>query len=178
MPLKTYLTSNEITRDSFLLAKKIYDSGFLPDVIIALWRGGTPIGIVVQEFFKVKGIKCYHTSVKCTSYSGIEKSGDPVVENMDFVVQRLSPDSKVLVVDDIFDTGRTAQSLKTILSRHTKNLRFAMLYFKPVRNTTDMEPDYFVHKTDKWIVFPHELEGLSEEEILEKDAFIHHILFG
>ena len=148
MPEKTYLFSNDITRDSFLLAREILDSGYQPDAVIALWRGGTPIGIAIQEFFKVKGIRCYHTAVKCTSYTGIEESGAPVVENLGNVLEHLTPETRVLVVDDIFDTGRTAKCMYDILTRVTPHVRIATLYFKPSRNTTDMKPDYYIHVTD------------------------------
>ena len=49
MDEKIYLDSNGLTRDSFALARKIFDSGFRPDVIIGLWRGGTPVAVAVQE---------------------------------------------------------------------------------------------------------------------------------
>ena len=38
-------------------------------------------------------------------------------------------------------------------------------YFKPNKNLTNNKPDYFIHETDQWLVFPHELEGLTLEEI-------------
>jgi hypothetical protein len=39
------------------------------------------------------------------------------------------------------------------------------VYYKPARRKVDITPDYYVHETDKWLVFPHELDGLSEQEI-------------
>ena len=177
MTAKKYLTANEITHDSFELAHEIYRNGFIPDAIIALWRGGSPIGIAVHEYMKMKGVKCYHTVVKCTSYTGIETSGTPEIENIDFVMKHVGRDANVLVVDDIFDTGRTAACMKSVLGKISSNVKIATLYFKPSRNTTDFEPDFFVRKTDAWIVFPHELEGLSREEIRAKDPFIHDLLF-
>lgn len=177
MPEKTYLFSNDITRDSFLLAREILDSGYQPDAVIALWRGGTPIGIAIQEFFKMKGLRCYHTAVKCSSYTGIEESGEPIVENIDNVLAHINSSTKILVVDDIFDTGRTARCMHEILRRVTPHVRIATLYYKPSRNTTDIKPDYYIHTTDKWIVFPHELDGLTEDEIREKDPFIHRLLY-
>ncbi len=174
---KHYLSSNEVTRDSFLLARKIWDSGFRPDAIIALWRGGSPVGIAVQEFLRVKGVDCYHTIVKCSSYTGIEESHEPAVENMDYVRAFLRPNSNVLVVDDIFDTGSTARTVKQELAGTTRNVRFATPYFKPSRNAASFEPDYYVRKTDHWLVFPHELMDLTSDEILEKDPFVHSLLF-
>lgn len=178
MTSKTYLSANDITRDSFLLARKIWDSGFRPDAIIALWRGGSPVGIAVQEFLRVKGIDCYHTIVKCTSYTGIEESHTPVIENMDYVLAALRPNSRVLVVDDIFDTGATARRIKEELSNLTANVKFATLYFKPRRNATTFQPDFFTRETDRWLVFPHELMDLTPDEIREKDPFVHDLLFG
>ncbi len=173
---KVYLDSNGLTRDSFTLARQIYDSGFVPDIIIALWRGGTPVGIAVHEFLHYKGVNCYHTVVKTSSYTGIAEHEEPVVENLDYVMMRLNSQSKVLVVDDIFDSGHTAKAMKRIITRVTPNLKIATLYFKPLRNTTDFAPDYYVKETDSWLVFPHELVGLSPAEILEKDPQIHSLL--
>jgi len=48
-----------------------------------------------------------------------------------------------------------------------KQVKLATLYYKPKHNVTDIEPDYFLYKTDKWLVFPHELIGLSHEEIMK-----------
>ena len=109
---KIYLNSNELTKDSFRLAKKIYDSGFNPDVIIGLWRGGTPVGIAVHEFLHYKGVNCYHTAVKTSSYTGIDQHGATVIENLEPVLKRLTPESRVLIVDDIFDSGNTAAAVK------------------------------------------------------------------
>jgi uncharacterized protein len=52
------------------------------------------------------------------------------------------------------------------------------LYYKEANNQTSIEPDFYLRKTDDWIVFPHELMGLSEGEIEEKDAYIKSLLDG
>jgi len=54
-------------------------------------------------------------------------------------------------------------------------IRVATAYFNPRSNRTDRVPDYFIHKTDKWLVFPHELNGLSREEILQRKPGIESI---
>ncbi len=175
---KTFLSANQLTRDSFLLARRIYDSGFRPDAIIALWRGGSPVGIAVQEFLRFKGIDCYHTIVKCSSYTGIEQRAEPVIENLDYVRATLGPTSRVLVVDDIYDTGATARRMREALGPCCAEVRIATLYFKPAHNTTRAAPDHFVRKTDNWLVFPHELLDLTPEEIFRKDPFVHALLLG
>ena len=45
------------------------------------------------------------------------------------------------------------------------DIRVAAVYFKPANNRTERCPEYYVHETDKWLVFPHELNGLNPEEI-------------
>lgn len=173
---KIYLNSLDMTRDSFALARKIYDSGFLPEVIIALWRGGTPVGIAVHEFLHYKGVECYHTVVKTHSYTGIGEHDEPCIENMDYVIGKLGPHTRVLVVDDIFDSGATMRTVRARLSEVTDGISVATLYFKPSRNVTDFTPDFYLKETESWLVFPHELMGLTPEEIREKDPYIYSIL--
>ena len=52
------------------------------------------------------------------------------------------------------------------------DIRIATPYFKPNKNKTDLRPDYFVHETDEWLVFPHELKGLTKEEIREHKPWV------
>ena len=56
-------------------------------------------------------------------------------------------------------------SLKFACKKNTPEIRVATPYFKPEKNKTDRKPDYYLYETDKWLVFPHELEGLSLQEI-------------
>jgi hypothetical protein len=46
-----------------------------------------------------------------------------------------------------------------------ETVRIATVYYKPSRNQTSLKPDYFVHETEEWLVFPHEICGLTEAEI-------------
>lgn len=176
MSEKIFLDANSLARDSFSLAKKIYDSGWIPDAIIALWRGGSPVGISVHEFLHYKGISCYHTIVKAVSYTGIEQKKEPRIENIDYVLKLLKPTTKVLVVDDVFDSGSTAEVMRRELTKVSNDVKFAMVYYKPLKNTTDFEPDFYVTKTENWLVFPHELMGLTPEEVAHKDSFIYSLL--
>ena len=57
------------------------------------------------------------------------------------------------------------EDLKSACKKNTPEIRVATPYFKPSNNMTKFQPDYYLHKTDKWLVFPHELEGLSIDEI-------------
>ena len=46
------------------------------------------------------------------------------------------------------------------------DVRVAVPYYKPSRNKTQRVPDYYLHETDQWLKFPHSLEGLTKEEVL------------
>jgi len=78
----------------------------------------------------------------------------------------------VLVIDDIFDTGRTVRHIRDRLRPKTAEVRVATLYYRPGNNKTDMVPDFYLRETDRWIVFPHELLDLTPDEIRMKDPVI------
>ncbi len=172
MSEKEFISGNQLVRDSFVLARQIYDSGYVPDVLVVLWRGGTPVGMAVHEFLLYKGINTYHAAVKVTSYEGIEKRQAPVVEHMDSVLAEVPESANVLVVDDIFDSGCTVRHVVDLLKARSLNIRIATLYYKPGNNLTDLKPDFFLEETDRWIVFPHELIDLSPEEIRQKGEYL------
>ncbi len=165
MLTKEFIRADALLSDSFALARKIYDSGYRPDAMIVIWRGGTPVGIAIHEFFLYKGVETYHTVVKAQSYTGIEKRVEPHVEHLDVVLNEIKKDSRVLLIDDIFDSGCTMKKIKSVLAAKTVKVKIATLYCKKSNNMTDITPDFFLRQTDDWIVFPHELVGLSPEEI-------------
>ncbi len=173
---KRYLSGNEILRDSFRLARMIYDSPWDPDVLVVLWRGGAPIGIAVHEFFVYKGRRKEHLVVKCASYAGLQQTENLAVDLTDDGLAPVRPGSRVLVIDDVFDTGRTAMHVRDMLKARGADVRIATLFWKPARNQTDGRPDYYLHATDQWIVFPHELDGLTPEEVRRKDPEIYRML--
>lgn len=175
---KTYIGADSYLHDMWRLAAKVHASGWKPDVMIALWRGGAPVGVAVHEFFAACGWKPRHTAIKCTSYTGIgENAGQVKMEYADEALSSIRPGEKVLVVDDVFDTGKTALAIKKLMDARGIEMRLATVYFKPSKNTTDIEPDYFVKETGgQWIVFPHEICGLSRAEIEEKDGLLAQLL--
>lgn len=179
---KVYIDANSLLLDSFRLAKMIYKSGFHPDLLIGLWRGGTPAGIAVHEFFVFKGLKPrYHTAIKAESYHGIEERGEVCIEGMDQIVKRAKRGDRLLVVDDVFDTGKSIEAVKNVFETNVPfpiRLKVATVYFKPKKNLTNLRPDYYLKTIDDWIVFPHELEGLSKEELRKKGEVLFEILNG
>ena len=169
---KEFVTADSLLRDSLALGMQIVRSGFRPTFLVGVWRGGAPIGIAVQEVLEFHGIECDHLAIRTSSYTGIaEQAGEVRVHGIDYLVSRLTSEDHLLLIDDIFDSGRSLEAVLAELSRRCKrnmpaSVRIATVYFKPARNRTQLKPDFFVRATDDWLVFPHELKGLTREEIL------------
>ena len=168
---KLYLTADRLLEDSFALANQIFDAGFRPTHIVGIWRGGAPVGIAVQELLAYRGIESDHIAIRTASYAGIDQQAKEVrVYALGYLIDVLNPEDRLLVIDDVFDTGRSIEAFLTELAarcRHNmpKTVRIATAYYKPSRNQTQLKPDFFVHETEEWLVFPHEICGLSEDEI-------------
>lgn len=175
---KHYLSADDYLRDVWRLAAAVKKSGWKPDILIALWRGGAPVGVALHELFKVSGWSVQHVPLKCASYTGIgENEGAVEFTHGDIVFGMLRKGDKVLVVDDVFDTGKTAAAVKERLDAVGAEMRMACVYWKPQKNVTNLKPDYFVKDAGlDWIVFPHEIEGLSKDEICEKDPFLGELM--
>jgi hypoxanthine phosphoribosyltransferase len=173
MPDKIYLTANELLLDSFRLGQQVLAFGWRPDVILALWRGGTPVSLAIHELLAWRGLTTRHLALYCHSYAGIGQAADVVIENGAETLARLPDGARVLVVDDIFDSGRTASAVLALLRPRAAATRLAALYWKTTANRTALRPDYYLRQTSAWVVFPHELEGLTPAEIRQKDAEIY-----
>ena len=171
MDEKIYLNAQDLLIDSFELGIRIFKSGFKPSFIIGVWRGGTPVGIAVQEILDHLGLKTDHIAIRTSSYYGIDKRKKMVrVHGLEYVVRNANWEDGLLIVDDVFDSGNSIKAiLETLKDRMRRNLpkdiRVATAWFKPKKNVTDIVPDFYIHETDQWLVFPHELDGLTREEI-------------
>ena len=169
---KHYITAQELLDDSFRLGLEIYRSGFRPNFIIGVWRGGTPVGIAVQELLDAFDVKTDHISIRTSSYTGINQREKEVrVHGLGYVTDNINYDDRLLIVDDVFDSGHSIKAIIEALHKTAKrntpaDIRVATPWYKPASNQTDLVPDYFVQETDRWLVFPHELDGLSREEVI------------
>jgi hypoxanthine phosphoribosyltransferase len=170
---KVFISAESLLRDAMQLAVQIVRSGFRPTFLVAVWRGGAPIGITVQEVLEYHGVHADHIAIRTSSYTGIDQQSKTVrVHALDYLVSRLSAEDQLLLVDDVFDSGLSIEAIMNELaSRCRRNLpeqiRIATAYYKPARNRSALKPDYYVRETNEWLVFPHELKGLTREEILE-----------
>ena len=181
---RRFISPEELLIDSFKLARQIYDSGFRPHLIVGVWRGGTPVGIAVQEFFDYLGVKTDHFAIRTSSYLGPNQQGRSVrVHGLDYLIENLNTEDQLLIVDDILDSGRSIQAIVTQLkARMRKNMprtvKVATPWYNPNRNVSGVKPDYFLHQTDIWLVFPHELSGFTLAEIAEGKPAVAAILDG
>lgn len=129
------------------IAQKVVDSGFVPDVVVAIARGGLVPGGAVAYALGTKGVG----TMNIEFYTDIgETLADPrilppLMDTREIVGQR------VLVVDDVADSGRTLALVMDILARQGSDARSAVLYSKPRSIIT---PDYSWKDTDEWITFP------------------------
>ncbi len=167
---KHYIRSEDLIQDSFRLAWQVYEDGYRPNYIIGVWRGGAPIGIAVQEFFSVLGVPSDHIAIRTSHYKGIDdRSTEVQVYGLNYIIKQVESDDSLLIVDDVHDTGisieKIVSDLQSACKKNTPEIRVATPYFKPSKNKTSRVPDYYLHETDNWLVFPHELDGLSIEEI-------------
>ena len=174
---KFFISAEDLLQDSFELALRIHESGFQPSFILGVWRGGAPVGIAVQEVLETLDCPTNHFAIRTASYGARTSSfaADetlPEVEVMGLqhVVDIIGPEDRLLIIDDIFDSGRSVEAIlretRARCGENTpKEIRVATIYYKPKRNLTERVPDFYIHETDAWTVFPHELRGCSEAEL-------------
>ena len=179
---KLFVSARTLLLNSVRLARKVWADGYLPDYLVAVWRGGTPPGIVMHEYFRLQRHEPYHTTIKTQSYRGLQRGTSKVeIKGLDHIVAVIKAEDRLLLVDDVFDSGHTmAAVLAKIHARAPSNrpeCRIATVYSKPEHNETNLVPDYCVVEDNRWIVFPHELEGLTEDEIRAKGSRLHEALY-
>lgn len=182
MSEKIYLGAQQLLEDSFRLGANIVASGFRPSIMIAIWRGGAPVGVAVQEILAHCGMDTDHIAIRTSSYTGIDgRSSEIRIHGMNYLIKKVTHEDRLLIVDDVFDTGSTIDAVIRYLQDKARlntpgDIRVAVPYFKPTRNLTDRIPDYYVHETDQWLKYPHSLEGLSVDEVAEKRPELHAII--
>ncbi len=179
---KIYLSAQNLLEDSFRLAAKVFQSGFEPTFMIAIWRGGVPMGIAVQEYLAFHGVQTDHIAVRTASYSGIDHQAREIkVFGLGYLVKNLQHTDRLLIVDDVFDTGRSVQAIIDQIRARTRrnapqDIRIAVPYYKPARNLIGRPPDYFIHETNDWLKYPHSLEGLKAAEIKAHRPEIYKVI--
>lgn len=179
---KKILSAQELLLDSFRLGGMVLRDDFRPTMIVAIWRGGTPVGMAVQELMSYCGVDADHIAIRTSSYSGTKRhKGEVVVHGLNYIVNKICSDDSVLIVDDVFDTGNTIVAVINQLRKLARknmpdNVSVAVPWYKPSRNQTDMVPDYYVHSTDEWLVFPHELDSMTTPEFKAHRPQLYNVM--
>jgi hypoxanthine phosphoribosyltransferase len=184
---KLFVEEEKLLLDSYRLGVRIFQSGFRPTFIVGIWRGGSSVGIAVQECLQYLGVETDHISIR-TSYRGMT-SYKRMLENAEairihgtrYLLENLNADDGLLIVDDVYSSGLNVKAMIDRLAYRTKrnmprDVRVAVPWYKPGHNRTDRVPDYYLHETDSWLVLPYELNGLTREEIYQNKAFLEPIL--
>lgn len=181
---KEFLEYNVVRDNGFALARRILDEGFIPDIIYTSMRGGAYLGNAISEMFKVayKGdVKILYSTVVAHSYSGVGEASKIVLDGWTYPPNELKKDAKVLLADDIFDSGQTVNFLvKDLVEKGLKkeNIKVAVHDYKrrhKMEEELEIVPtwycrlhDIYTPSDDVWIHYmSHELVGLSKEELEE-----------
>lgn len=177
LPRKHFLSEQQVLEDSFRLGVKIFNSGFRPSFIVGLWRGGSTIGIYVQECLQTLGVQTDHIAIR-TSYEGPSEYQAMLqnpernirVHGTKYLLDTLNHDDALLLVDDVYSSGRNVDAVIELLKHRLKrnmpaDVRVAVLWAKPEKRQVRRLPDYHLHETNNWLVLPYELKDLSVEEL-------------
>ena len=170
-----FIAADDLLRDSFQLAANIFEAGFKPDFLVGLWRGGSGVGIAVQEGLDYFGVKTDHIAIR-TSYTGarnysqmVSKADSIRVHGLQYLLENLCAHHSMLIVDDVYSTGSSVSAVINQLTRKTRrnlphDIRVASVWYRPSEKTLRV-PEYFVHETKDWLVLPYELSGFSIDEL-------------
>jgi hypoxanthine phosphoribosyltransferase len=180
---KQYIEEESLLNDSYRLAVRVFESGFKPDFIVGIWRGGSTVGIYVQECLQYLGVETDHIAIR-TSYRGmddyLQRLDAPAkvrVHGLQYLYENVNRDDSLLIVDDVFSTGRNVDAVIRRLGAKAKrnmphDVRIAVPFYRSKQNKTDRVPDFFLHETDKWLVLPYELTGQSMQELKQNKPWI------
>ena len=182
MTQKLYLPAQQLLEDSFRLGANIIEDGYRPTIMIAIWRGGVPMGIAIQELLAWYGIETDHIAIRTSSYTGIDGQSHEIrIHGMNYLIKNCTNEDRLLIVDDVFDTGLTIEAVINHLREKARlntprEIRVAVPYYKPSRNQTERVPDYYLHETAQWLKYPHSLEGLTLAEVAENRPELYAII--
>ena len=182
---KLFVDETDRVHDGFRLGRLIYSRGFRPTFIVGLWRGGSAVGVVVQECMAVLGVETDHIAVR-TSYEGrpqyeaTAKEQRPIrVHGKQYLLENLNREDRLLIVDDVYSSGRHANAVVHALREGTRRnmpeaVRIASLWYRPTPDAPP--PDYFLHETKDWLVLPYEMAGLTRDELAAHKPFLAELL--
>jgi len=143
-------TWNQIYDMLLHLAERIRKTGFKPEILVGVSRGGWPPARVLSDLLGNPNL----ANVKAEFYLGVaETKGEPTLTQP---VSVEVADKRVLIVDEVADTGKSLKLVKEhIIEQGAREVKIATVYYKPWSIVT---PDYYGKETKRWIVFPWEMK--------------------
>ena len=183
---RIFIAADDLLLDSFRLAVQVFEDNYRPDFLVGLWRGGSAVGIAVQEGLDYLGAPTDHIAVR-TSYAGRSAysrrlAGERLirVHSLDYLLENVASSHSMLIVDDVYSTGHSVQAvIDTLRAKARRNLpseiRIASVWYRP-SEATARPPDYFVHETKDWLVLPYELADLSPQELRDAKPALAPVL--
>ena len=185
--IKEFLEYDTVRNNALKLANKIYKDGFIPDVIYCSLRGGAYMANIISEYFKILAkVNKFHpvlyAGVVARSYSDVAQHTKVFIDGWTYPPENLRPGDKILLVDDIFDSGRTINCLvETLMNSRgmpredIKVVVHDYKYFTYYNEQLPIQPDYYCRmfeinspEENRWIHYmSHELVGLSKKELEE-----------
>ncbi len=186
---KEFVDYEMVRNNALRLARRIHSEGFFPDVIYVSLRGGAYVGNVVSEFFKMvrkNRRPVYYAAVVARSYTDVSMQERVMVDGWTYAPEHLRHGDQILLVDDIFDTGRTVNHLVDVIMAKgipREAIRVAVHDYKVrvyERSSLPIVPDYWCRKhvidrpeEDFWIHYlSHELQGLTDQE--REEYYLSH----
>jgi len=180
---KDFIAYDTVRDNALKLAARIHEEGFIPDVIYVSLRGGAYVGNVISEYFKLVCTRerpVFYAAVVARSYTDIRVQERVMVDGWTYQPEYLRTGDKVLLIDDIFDSGRTINHLVEIILEKgipRRDVRIAVHDYKIRKFREDVmpiQPDYYARRhvvetpeEDVWIHYlSHELVGLTEKEVV------------
>lgn len=184
---KEFLQYTIVRNNALKMAHRIYNEGFIPDIIYCSLRGGAYVANVISEYFKIikrnekNSRPVLFAAVVARSYTDIREHSRVMIDGWTYSPDYLRPGDKILLVDDIFDSGRTINFLvETLLEKGVprRDVKVAVhdyKHFSYFDEQLPIQPDYWCRKheithpdEDLWIHYmSHELIGLTESELEE-----------
>ncbi|MBO5606674.1 MAG: phosphoribosyltransferase [Treponema sp.] len=180
--MKEFLPYETVRNNGLKLAHKIYmEDGFVPDVIYASLRGGAYMANIISEYYKValKNHKpVLYAAVVARSYTDVKQQSAVRIDGWTYSPDYLRQGDKILLVDDIYDSGRTLNYLVGVLLEKgvpRENIKVVVHDYKVYswKEKLPIQPDYWCRRFDinkpeenQWINYnSHELVGLTEDEL-------------
>lgn len=168
---KLFVSPEELRNLSHQLAHHVWQSGYRPTHLVALWRGGAPIALYMDEYFALLGLTVDCVSVRTSSYVNQQQQREVKVHGEQYLVDTLRDEHRVLLVDDILESGRSLAALLRVLREKiagNPEFRIATVFTKSEKHEWgNPKADWSVRDVaeNQWVVYPHELEALPLSQL-------------